>query len=366
MTFFSSKEGEVMQNRERMLLGKYYDVDDENKIVTMSYCFEEASLVVDNSLDNKEYLIKDEIMEKIISGMKSVPLMYKININLRIKDFKNYSKEKVVEAFEDGIEMNHYSLERENKRKWIKTLVLVIIGIVILFFNTIAKSESWYGTKSTSSGIASEVFDIAAWVFIWEAVTIMFLTPTELPFNSNRIKFRVKNIIFLDDKNKIISTIRFDLKDLKWDSVSTLDSISKKLLLIGGAAFLGIATCDFITTIRDITSYIKSPIPEMLPILISTSAISIVIDLLEFIAGIGTLSIYNGHGPFKKTAGIIGIILTVLFSLLFILVMISGASSLLLSISWSFVSYILYVIGNILQFIIKKKKKKLKKKEKNI
>jgi hypothetical protein len=350
-----------MLNRERMLLGKYYDVDDENKIVTMSYCFDEASLVVDNSLDNKEYLIKDEIMEKIISGMKSVPLMYKININVRINDFQNYSKEKVVEAFEDGIEMNHYSLERENKRKWIKTLVLVIIGIVILFFNTIAKSESWFGTKTTSSGIASEVFDIAAWVFIWEAVTIMFLTPTELPFNSNRIKIRVKNINFLDKNKNIIGNIRFDLKDLKWDSISKLDSISKKLFLIGGAAFLGIATCDLISNIRDLIVFIKEPVPEILPFIISTTAISFVIDALEFIAGIGTLSIYNGHGPLKRTAGIIGIVLTILFMAIFTLVIISGASSLLTSIGWSFVSYLLYVIGYIVQFIINKRRKRLEK-----
>ena len=98
-------------------------------------------------------------MSRIINSLKMIPVIYKIKVSLKIEDYSGFNKEKVVDAFEDAIEMNHYSLERESRRKWIKTSLLVIVGIIVLFFNAYAKKSGWYGKDETNVDIASEVFD---------------------------------------------------------------------------------------------------------------------------------------------------------------------------------------------------------------
>ena len=342
-----------MENREKLLLSKYYDVDEENRLITISYKYDSASDIIDDTLMNKEYLIKTDVMNKITQSLKNIPAIYKTNINIKISNLENYDKKQIVEAFNDSLEMNHYSLERENKRKWITTSILIVVGIIILFFNGVAKTNSWYGTNDTTISIASEVFDIIAWVFVWEAITVMFLTPTELPFNSNKLKLRVKSINFYDDKDILIDSIKFEIKELKWDSITRLDVFSHRLILIGGAALIGIGFCGFIRNISQIPANIEyingaeNKITQTIVYFISF-AISIFTNIFEVLAGVGTLSNYAGHGPFKRISKVINYILIVL--IIFALLTIHLDNS---TISENIVTYIIYIIF-LLGFIIEK------------
>lgn len=311
-----------MKSRENLLLEKYYDVDEEKRSVSISLKYDTVSSLIDESLDGNEYLINTEVIDTINKHLKNIPAIYKTDVNIKINDFNGVNKEQFLDAFNDVIELNHYALERENKRKWIVTSILVVVGIIILFFNVIAKANSWYGSNETSNNIASEVFDICAWVFIWEAVTVMFLTPTELSFNSNKFKIRVRSITFFDKENEPIGALKFDLNNLKWDSIKRIDVFSHRLFLIGGAMLIGVGFCGIIKNIALIPETYKAFSEESNKVLVVVAlvivyAISFLTNLFEIICGISTLSNYAGRGPFKNKAKYFNYILVclILFSL---------------------------------------------------
>lgn len=352
-----------MLNREILLLNKYFDVDEEKRIVTISKVFDKASDFIDNSLDNKEYMIQNDVMNEIVDKMKLIPRLYRIDLRLRINDYESFDKEKVFKAFQDEIEMNHYSLERERRIKWLKTVLLFMVGVMILFLNAAAKTYNWYGSSSELSyNVLTEAIDIIAWVFIWESVSVLFLTPSELPYNSNRLKIRVREITFIDENQTLIGTIEFDKETLKWDSISKLDKISKTMALIGGASFIGIGITDIIyqTLISFVFEMQGSSYDNLITILFLL--VSIVFDSLLVIAGIGTLSEYAGKPKFKNATKIIS---WGLFLIMIIMVSLSIAlhdKSLFSTLYYSTVAFIIYLTGYILQCIITHFKKRNKKK----
>ena len=69
---------------------------------------------------------------------------------------------------------------------------MLVVGVSIIIANVLGKNAGWY------HDIAYEILDIVSWVFIWEATTVAFLTPSELNLNSKRIIRRVCSIELLD------------------------------------------------------------------------------------------------------------------------------------------------------------------------
>lgn len=344
-----------METRENLLLQKYYDVDEENKIITISLKYDSVTDIVDNSLDSDIYVIKTDVISNVNEHLKNIPAIYKTEVNITITDDTEYDKEKLVESFEDIIEMNHYSLERENKRKWVLTTVLILVGIIILFFNVVAKANSWYGTNETTMNIASEVFDICAWVFVWEAVTVMFLTPTELPFNSNKFKLRVKKVSFYDNKLNEFGTLKFDIKNLKWDSIKRIDVFSHRLFLIGGAMLIGVGFCGLIRNISLIAPGIEEikgedDVTLNLIAFFIALAISFLTNIFEIIAGISTLSNYLGRGPFRRRGKYFTYILVFLIAMSLLTLQFNRtdfAENLV-----TYIIYIIFITGFVLEKVI--------------
>ena len=358
-----------MKTRENLLLEKYYDVDEETKSVKITLKYSTASELIDSTLDNDEYLINTNMIENINKHLKNIPAIYKTDVVIKIDDFGDINETKFMEAVNDVIELNHYSLERENKRKWITTAILVVVGIIILFFNVIAKANNWYGSNETSTNIASEVFDICAWVFIWEAVSVMFLTPTELSFNSNKFKIRVRSLSFYN-KNKEIGCLKFDLTNLKWDSIKKIDVFSHRLFLIGGTMLIGVGFCGIIRNISLIPDTYNAFSDEFNKVFVCIAlavifTIYFLTNIFEIICGIATLSSYAGRGYLKNKAKYFNYILIGLIIFSLITIPFNGVDF-----KENLVTYLIYLIfltGFVLERIINIiKKRELNKANKKI
>lgn len=100
--------------------------------------------------------------------------MYKIELNLKVDDYEGYDPHKVIEAFNDTLELNQYKARKNRTHKELSSSILILSGILLLFLMAIGKNYSWFG-EGVKEEIITEVIDIAAWVFIWEAVTLIFL-----------------------------------------------------------------------------------------------------------------------------------------------------------------------------------------------
>ena len=283
------------------LLKKYYDVDVENKIVSITLKFEKATDIIDLGVDTKEnYAIKDSVMAEIVERISTIPPLFRIKLNLLIDDYEGYNHNKLLDSVNDFLEMNHYSIIRERKFFFIQAIILLAIGISILVFNGFAKKN---GIIEETSVIV-EVLDIVAWVFVWQATTVAFLTPSEFDVNSNKFKLRVKGIALYDkDRNLLVEEETLE-KFKKWVGNKKAEKTSRILLLLSGGALLVSAVGNLLTAfgaIPEVVGIIKEYEINIFPLLL-VIIIAFTTSAIEWIIAISALSQYTGRGLFYKKA----------------------------------------------------------------
>lgn len=361
-----------MNSRHDYLLSKYFNIDKAKKIAYINLYYNLASDILDLSISTNDYIIKDEIINDINDLIKMIPNKYKINININIKDYETYDKDKLLESFNDTIEMNYYQRDKLVKYRNLKVGFLVVIGILLLSVMVYFKASNIVSSESISYGIISEVIDISAWVFIWEAVTVAFLSGIDLPFNSRFILVRVKNINLVDDNSNIISSLNVKEEAYKWDYTSRIKKLVNMIYLFTGIVFFGLGVEGFVKFIDP--TYREVLIKD--PTLFGTQ---IILSIFELLAGLGISLRYLGVE--KKTFKIAIFIFNIII-VFEILVSTAGiiffynlgeeykeyADSLSNALFQGQLFYIitvfLYLISVVLEFIFKKHEIKLEVKEK--
>ena len=170
------KENELAKRRIE-LLKKYYPVDENNKIITFKLYYDHANELLDYSVgDDGCEMFKEEFLTKLTSIFEKIPLGYKADVILEIKNYDSYSPDIIMNKFNDLIELNSYNVVRRKKRNQLLSAILILIGIAILVFNHVFVAQEISGAEgSIQSIILQEFFDITSWVFIWQAVTVLFL-----------------------------------------------------------------------------------------------------------------------------------------------------------------------------------------------
>lgn len=145
-------------------LKQQHQRDDENRIIiNMTVKDDSDFLSVFSQSDTP--VISTEVAEFIENSTDSI--LPKEQLTLRIHSSCIDDKEK--ELYQKGIKQ-YYSEKRianarELKRNNIIVLLLTVAGILVLAFAFLFEDK-------TGSLVWSEVIDIVAWVFLWEAVDI--------------------------------------------------------------------------------------------------------------------------------------------------------------------------------------------------
>jgi len=349
-----------MYKREKELLKSYFNTEYESKTAVISLKYDDISDFLDTTVDSSDYIVKNDIFVNIEEKLKGLPPKIKADINIRIDDFGNYNRYKVLEAFNDHIEMNHYRKEHKNKIKFLQVGLLLMVGILLLFFNAYFQTSVAFSNE-ISGIIFKEVIDIIAWVFVWESVTIMFLSKVDLPFDSRVILLKTRNITLLDkDLNVIYKEPLLEIIEA-WDNTSRIKKIANIIFLITGISLITTGFADLIKLINP--SYFNEQI-SILALFIFT----IVFDIFQLLSGLAIIGKYLGFT--NKASRIIIIILNAfifLMSLAIIFLAIYlGSFSIISSNLIIFIIMIAYLVGIILDFIYEKNQKIIDKKEKKL
>ena len=211
------------------LLDDYFDVDRKNMIVTATFEIEKASDIVNTEFVNKsgKVILNDVIWEKISKVMQMVPRAYRLKFVFEIDDMCGYTTDILMSSLRDSINMKYYGFSVDMKRKAKAALTLTFFGVLLLILNVVMQVNHPFG--DTAENIISEVIDISAWVFVWEAVTIYFLDGGELRRGLKNIKKRIVDITLLNMKTKHMS--EEGKKTLFKDkSTSIIDKISSGII----------------------------------------------------------------------------------------------------------------------------------------
>jgi hypothetical protein len=305
-----------VNQRQIELLKKRYEVDEERKLVFVELSYEKASdILLSDSLELKSPEIDPNIINRISDIVKRIPLGYKIDVKLKIEDYEEYAADKILEAFNDAIELNHYSSYNDRKKSALQIAFLLIGGIAFLMLMVTLSTHNWINEGSTKT-IIVEIIDIVAWVFIWEAASILFLSPSEDRMQSIRYRTKLHEISLVDKEGKTL--VHEDTEKLfsNWAEETKVHKVEKYALLIGGAGLICIGIAGSISAIGVISGIDWSTSEYSLPMTIVSVIISAFISIF---GGFVALSAYTKKGRLQKYLTLFGILnsIVVIMQILF-------------------------------------------------
>lgn len=346
--------------KELELLNKYYNVDYDNKIVTMPLHYEKASDLIDSTVISKDnYLFDYSELTMINDRITRIPKLYSVNINIQIDDYEDYEPNKLISGFNDALELNSFNFARERRKKWLYAAILLMVGISILFFVAYGKLNSWFG-EGNRGQVFGEVFDIIGWVFIWEMVTISFLTPSELGVNSIMFKTRVKLVSFLDAEDNILASEKTDVIYSRWQNDKALSIASRWALLISGITIILLGIIQAIEAVGTIDSTIaatqSSADGVLFGILVAVFTILETVTLI--IAGILNLLLYMRKIRFKIASYIFSGLLFLFLIFNILMIVLSNGAFVTTSNIVTIIMIVLYIFGAVFTLVTAKKSQK--------
>ncbi len=282
--------------RQIEILQKYYDIDLENRIITLELNYDHVSELFEDSLvSTKIPKFNSQILKRVSEIMDSFPLEFDIDLKLKINDYGEYQPEMILNSFKDALEMFHYSMHREKSGRLLTAVILTLVSVAILFFRQFALATSLI----TEEYLLSEMLDITAWVFLWQAVTVLFLTPNELREISFKILTRLHAISLLKN-DQLLMCVSQDEIQSHWVQITKAERLSKRFLIIVGAFSLATGVMNIINS------------TQLFILVGSYDAVSIIsfifVALIEGVVsiggGIGAISLFRDKGPLQKFVAI--------------------------------------------------------------
>ncbi len=330
-----------VSKRQLELLRKRYDIDEENKIIKITLRYEKASDVLMSHIGKKENPpFNPDVVDTINKLIESVPLNYKAEIHFDIKDYEGYDPHNIMQSFNDVLELRQYSARRGRKNRWLISTILVLIGIVCLFLLATGKVNGWFG-EGINSEIITEIIDITGWVFVWEAVSLMFLEPTEQATFTLKMREKVAFVSFNAESGEELRENEDEIFS-NWREEGRLKNIGRVMLLGSSAAFVALAFFAVFNLISSISSFKEMSAGSI----VGYSIFAFCVIVFNLIAGFGGLMKYSGKSNWlSRSVGPIAIIICVLMIMsTAVSVIAENLSSIVSSIS-SLVINIFYVSG---------------------
>ncbi len=293
-----SKALNLTSERRIELLGHYFQIDQEKRLVYVKLRYEKASDMLEDSFGEEGCgMFKNSVLESIAQIYGNIPVEYRAEIELYVGDYEGYDPKVILTRFNEALELNNYQSQRDKKRRWLRASLLVLAGVAILALMGIGVSQHWFGSEgSEKSSILTEILDIAGWVFIWEAVTVCFLQPSAYGVLGVKILSRTSGIrLYKKGESEILAEENGAAIVAKWEEEGKLEKSGKLSLLLSSSAFLAMGFASFFTTLFSLGGYSASDW-EFWMMLIGV----LIVLTLDILGGIGGLSRYLGRGPLKN------------------------------------------------------------------
>ena len=293
--------------RQIEILQKYYDIDVDKRVINFVLYYEKASdiLVNDVTTLGDAPRFNNDVLRRVSEILDTFPLEFKVNLSIQIDDYEGYSPEALLESLKDALEMFNYTIYRSKGINWFTAAMLAFVSMALIFLRIFAAEHGIINPD----GMFYEVVDIVAWVFLWQAVTIMFLTPQEFRSISFKIMHRLLSVGFMDkDKNALIVVKNEHLEE-EWMRETKKEKVGRILSLIGGTAFITVAVANlaqFIANFGDAVNVAILGEPSLFSFIVAF------IDLLSFvvfaIGGIGAIAVHRGKGPFRRAVKVFAVL----------------------------------------------------------
>lgn len=345
----------INQSKQIEFLKKYYELDEARKTFDVVLHYKKASELFDEQIETiANPIMKEEVLEKITNILKDIPHGYKADISLVIDDFEGYDKGVILSSFNDLLEIGKYRFSDESRNKWLKFALLILVGILIIFSLNLAKSFNWwniFAEDELTGTVFGEVLNITSWVFVWEAVSIVFLRPSDIALTGSLILSRISTFsLYNSDSDLAIAKETKDQITKHIFEKNTLERAGSLLLLFSGFAIIGLAFANILTSITQYDQYGAYVVTGVI--------FSVLYCINKLVTGVLAILLYKGKDRFRTPTLVVTI-----FDLLYILITIVSlfvgkfSVSALVSIILALTIHSAYVLGFIFYCISHPRKK---------
>lgn len=290
----------LQEKRQLELIRKYFPVDEKNRLVTVRLFYEKAGDLFEENIGKVESpFLKPDLFNKLQEIISEMPIGYRVDVHLRIDNYEDYTPKEIADNISDTMELNHFRNEKSKRRKWVTSAFLIIVGILILFLMGYGSANEWFGEGENAS-LITEVLDIAAWVFIWEAVTILLVEPSENFVSRIGYIGRINSFSFYQGNNAeplYREDFRSDYRKKFENSTRVKKFISALFLIAGGLEVIIGFNMIFVSSIHffqqgqtEITAY--------------AYVASLISALFQILAGISASECYLNQGKLRKLSPI--------------------------------------------------------------
>ena len=329
--------------RQLEILSKYYDIDFEKRLINLELVYDKVSDMIDDDIvTTKKIVFKNEILQRVSEILDTFPLEFKVNLTFKINDYEGHDPDEVVESFKDCLEMFHYSIHREKSFRLLEAVILALVSVGILFLRKFVLDNGVIGDDN----LTSEMLDITAWVFLWQAVTVLFLTPNEFREISFKILTRL-NVVSLYKKDELVTKISQDDIQRNWVQISRAEKNSRKVMIIAGAFTFATGV---MSVINGLTAFFGDPFSWLS--LISFLFALLISGVVSILGGIGAISVYREKGPFQKLVPFCAyfylIVLTLLIAGIIAIGVESGSFTFMLGM---LATFIVFILSSLLYFV---------------
>lgn len=348
------KEGLPLDSRQLEMISRYYPVDTEEKVVTFSFRYKNVDEILTPDVRTLREIshVDSSVIEKMGSFISFLPQDYSAVFDFEFDDYMGYDPGAVIDAFNDAIELNHYSGLKKSRGQWLKASILMGVGCIVLLLMCMGQIHDWFG-EGTMKDMVVEIIDIIAWVFIWESVSMAFLEPSENVALDVTMKTRVRKIRLYDkDKKNLLAEESQKNILSEWKKKEKSRSAGYLFLLFGSAGFLTLSVSTLIMGLPKIVQdSMETPWLAAVDVLIL-----FVISACYFLAGVSGINFYLGKEKFVRFRKLF-ITLSVLAMIgNFAYAIVKGETVGFLSPAFSTVAVFLFVFGFLILHLKENKK----------
>lgn len=336
-------------SRQNELLAKYYDLDENSKLINVFLHYEKASDILDINVGNPNYpKFQDEVLDKINSIIENSKPGYKVQINFEIEDYEDYTPRNIIDSFNDTLEMKQYSSRRKRQFKELTASILVLIGTLLLLLMAVINKENFI-TNETNAEIFSEIVDIVAWVFIWEAASMLFLEHSEQAKFALIIRKKVSKIGLYQKNNQIPLAVENSSQIFKkWENEGRIKRLGKYCTLISSFAFIFLAFYSIYSTYL-----ILKANPDITSIIVY-SLVLIFSFTIPLLAGLGGIAMFLGrNSKIRKVVGVYAYFLTIMIIIGIVSSILNNDLATIISSIFSLIIDIFYVLGYVVEKYVK-------------
>ena len=160
------KQNKTENKLRNHLLSKFFTID--GNVATLKLVYDTfAELVNLNFGDEHTEKLNDKLFSDIKEAVDILPRAYKLNVEVIIKDFGEYSREECESIIVQNVKLSLYlALKSTSTHRW-GGLALMGVGAAILLIS--------YFLQSAKYDIIFDIVNISGTLFVWEGANMAFL-----------------------------------------------------------------------------------------------------------------------------------------------------------------------------------------------